>query len=71
MDIDYNAIMQRFIQERKKFGSQEKLATIIDINPKSISAFETGRRKPSLTTFIKMCHAISADINYIIYGKSL
>ena len=61
--------MKRFSEERKKFGTQEKLANILGINAKSISAFENCRRNPSLETFFKMCIVIGADVNYILYGK--
>lgn len=66
MDKDIKSIMKRFANERKKFGTQEKLAEIVGINAKTISAFENGRRTPSLSTFIKMCNAIDADMNYIL-----
>ena len=61
-------IMSRFAQQRVKFGTQEKLAEIVEVSAKSISDFETCRRNPSFGTFIKMCIAINADINYIVYG---
>ncbi|MDE6835133.1 MAG: helix-turn-helix domain-containing protein [Ruminococcus sp.] len=66
MDKDIKSIMKRFATERKKFGTQEKVAEIVGINAKTISAFENGRRTPSLLTFLKMCDAINADMNYIL-----
>ncbi len=69
MEYDKLKMMERFIEERKKFGTQEKLANIIGINPKTISAYETGRKNPSLEMFIKMCIAMDADVKYIIYGN--
>lgn len=71
--MNYNKyeIMERFSEERRKFGTQEKLAELVGVSPKNISAFETCRRNPSLSTFIDMCIAINADINYIVYGKSI
>ena len=63
--------MKRFVEERKKFGTQEKLANAVGLNPKTISAYETGRKNPSLEIFVKMCIAMKADVKYIIYGNSL
>ncbi len=68
--MSYNKveIMSRFAELRKAYGTQEKLAEQVGISPKNISAFETGRRTPSFDTFVNMCTAIGADVNYIIYG---
>ncbi len=69
MDSNLNAVMERFAKCRKSACTQEYLAEIIGVNPKTISAFETGRRTPSLNTFIKMCRTINADVNYIFFGE--
>lgn len=71
--MEYNKIeiMERFVEERRKFGTQEKLANAVGINPKTISAYETGRKNPSLEIFIKMCIIMKADVKYIIYGNNL
>ncbi|MBQ2809616.1 MAG: helix-turn-helix transcriptional regulator [Clostridia bacterium] len=70
MKIDnQREIMNRFAEQRIKFGTQEKLAEIVGVSTKSISDFETCRRNPSFATFIKMCKTIGADINYIVYGN--
>lgn len=61
-------IMNRFAEQRVKYGTQEKLAEAVGVGTKSISDFETCRRNPSFATFIKMCKVINADINYIVYG---
>ncbi len=61
-------IMKRFSSERKKYCTQEKLAEIVGVNTKTISAFENGRRTPSLVTFVKMCNAINVDLNYLVKG---
>ncbi len=66
MNKDIKSIMKRFATERKKFGTQEKVAEIVGVNAKTISAFENGRRTPSLLTFLKMCDAINVDMNYIL-----
>lgn len=68
MSTDVKSVMKRFSVERKKFCTQEKLAEKVDLNVKTISAFENGRRTPSLSTFLKMCDAVNADINYVING---
>lgn len=69
MEHDKLEIIERFIEERKKFGTQEALAEAVGINPKTVSAYETGRKNPSLKMFIKICQTINADINYIIFGR--
>lgn len=70
MEYDTKQIMKRFAEERKKFGTQEKLADIVGINAKNISAFETGKRNPSFKTFVKMCTVMNADVNYIFWGDN-
>ncbi len=71
MEYNKTEMMKRFVEERKKFGTQEKLANAVGLNPKTISAYETGRKNPSLEIFVKMCMIMQADIRYIIYGNDL
>lgn len=68
MLINKREILHRLSIERKKFGTQEKVAALVGISEKSISAIENGRINPSFETFVKICFVINADINYIIYG---
>lgn len=69
MQINKYEIINRFVEERRKICTQQQLAEIIGINPKNISAIETCKINPSFETFISMCVAINADVNYIIYGN--
>lgn len=70
MEYNKQEIMERFAKERKRYCTQETLANAIGISPKTVSAYECGRKNPSLEIFIKMCIVINADIEYIIYGKN-
>lgn len=69
MYINKYEIINRFVEERKKFGTQQQLAEIVGINPKNISAIETCKINPSFETFVSMCVAVNADVNYVVYGK--
>ena len=69
MLINKKEILHRLSIERKKFGTQEKVANLVGISEKSVGAIENGRINPSFETFIKICFVINADVNYIIYGE--
>ncbi|MDD6826113.1 MAG: helix-turn-helix transcriptional regulator [Oscillospiraceae bacterium] len=69
MEYDYQAMLGRLSEIRRKEKiTQEELAKLIDINPKNVSAYETGTKKPSLKTFINICIELGVDMNYLIYG---
>lgn len=71
MEYNTQEIMERFSKERKKNNyTQEALANAVGVNAKTISAYECGRKNPSLKMFIKMCVIINANVNYIVYGKN-
>ena len=71
MEFNEAEMIKRFVETRKKYGTQEKLGNAIGINSKTISAYETGKKLPSLRTFIKICIEMGADANYILFGNDM
>jgi DNA-binding XRE family transcriptional regulator len=56
------------IRKEKKL-TQEELALLLDISPKSLSDIETFRRKISMKTFLKICILFELDINRLFEEK--
>ncbi len=64
-------VINRLREEREKLGlSQLELAMRANISQNMVNYIETGKRTPSLDTFLKICHALNvnpaslfADIN--------
>lgn len=57
-----NLIITRLRQEREKAGlSQLELALKADISQNMVNYIETGKRTPSLDTFLKICNALNIN----------
>lgn len=80
MSIDYKAIGKRIRQERLKCNeTQQSLAELIDMSTAFIGCIETGKRKMSLDTFVKIVNALGVpadqllvdclDSNYSVYSN--
>lgn len=55
---------------RKQQGiSAEKLAELANLSSVYISYIENGKRKPSLTSLIKICNALEVTFEELICGK--
>lgn len=48
---------------------QSKLAEMIDISNNHISSIETGKQKPSMDIFIKLCDALKVTPDYLLLGS--
>ena len=69
MSINIESLMEKIsIIRRKKGITQEELATHIDKSVKFIGDLETGRRNPSIQTFIDICLTLEIDMNELFYG---
>ncbi len=55
-------IISRLREEREKLGlSQLELAMRANISQNMVNYIETGKRTPSLDTFLKICHALNVN----------
>ena len=69
-------ILGKIIQnERKKQGiTQDKLASLIDLDPTNLSRIERGKSFPSFETFCNIIEALKVEPNiflsYISYSKN-
>ena len=50
---------------KKKF-KQEELAKKIEVNPSTISLYETGRRKPDIETLMMLSEALDVSIDQLV-----
>ena len=48
---------------------QSDLAELIDISNNHISSIETGKQKPSMDIFIKLCDALKVTPDYLLLGS--
>ncbi len=55
-------VINRLREEREKLGlSQLELAMRANISQNMVNYIETGKRTPSLDTFLKLCHALNVN----------
>lgn len=47
---------------------QNELAELLDISNNHMSSIETGRQKPSLDTFIRICEELKVTPDYLLLG---
>ena len=68
---------QQYIQKGNRIKNRRKelrirqseLAELIDISNNHISSIETGRQKPSMDIFIKLCDALKVRPDYLLLGS--
>lgn len=66
----YN-IGQRVSNLRKEAGyTQAQLSEIIEINEKNLSNIERGVNDMTMNTVIKLCKALNASADYILFGEN-
>jgi len=59
-------IGQKFKEQRRRLGlSQFELAELVGIHEKQVYRIETGINTPSITTAIKILHALKMDIRVL------
>lgn len=49
--------------------SQKQLAELIHVEPNTISAYESGTRRPSLDVVVLLAKALHVSTDYLILGK--
>ena len=70
MEQQYVQMENRIKVRRKELDiKQSKLAEMVDISNNHISSIETGRQKPSMDIFIKLCDALKVTPDYLLLGS--
>lgn len=54
---------------RNSRRSQKQLAEIIHVEPNTISAYESGTRRPSLDVVVLLAKALHVSTDYLILGE--
>jgi len=68
--LDFKRIGQRIKEIRKmKEMSQAELAEAIGISTKYISLIETGNKRPSLTTLVKIGNVLGVTVDSFLYAQ--
>lgn len=49
--------------------SQKQLASLINVEPNTISMYESGGRKPSTDVLIKLARTLHVSTDYILIGE--
>ena len=69
--IDFTDLGKNITEIREDRGlTQEELSEIIGVSRKTISNWETANKKPRLQDLLKLCDALSCDLDYLL-GRSL
>lgn len=65
----YKEIGKRIVNERKRQGiSQEKLATLSDVDRTHMGFIEQGRRRPTLSTLYKIAKTLRMSLEQLFKG---
>lgn len=66
----YIAMGNRIRLHRKELRmKQSELAELIDISTNHMSSIETGKQKPSMDIFIKLCDVLRVTPDYLLLGS--
>lgn len=69
IDKVYTEIVKRIVKERKRQGiTQERLATLSDIDRTHMGLIEQGRRKPTLSTIHKITDTLHLTLEQLFKG---
>ena len=69
-EIDYGKIGMRIRQVRKvKRWSQEELSKKCGISMSFLGHIERGTRRMSMDTFVRLCRALDADADGLLWGS--
>ena len=69
IDGVYKEVAKRITSERKNQGmTQEKLATLSDIDRTHMGLIEQGRRKPTLSTLYKIAKSLHLTLEQLFKG---
>ena len=71
-DINYELIGTRIREKREEAGySQEQLAWDAELSNTYISLVETGKKKPSLGSLLKISNALGITLDELLSGNQL
>ena len=63
-------ISKRIYNRRKQLNlTQEKLAELANITAQAVSYAESGSRRPSSETLLKIAQALNVSVDYLLTGK--
>ncbi len=69
IDAIYSEITKRIVTERKRQSiTQEKLATLSEIDRTHMGLIEQGRRKPTLSTLHKIAKTLGMSLEQLFKG---
>ncbi|HEU4966761.1 MAG TPA: helix-turn-helix transcriptional regulator [Candidatus Saccharimonadales bacterium] len=69
IDKVYAEIVKRIVKERKRQGiTQERLATLSNIDRTHMGLIEQGRRKPTLSTIHKITNTLHLTLEQLFKG---
>lgn len=69
IDAIYSEITKRIVTERKRQSiTQEKLATLSEIDRTHMGLIEQGRRKPTLSTLHKIAKTLGLSLEQLFKG---
>lgn len=70
MEQQYIEMGNRIKLRRKELKiNQSVLAELLDISNNHISSIETGKQKPSMDIFIKLCDILKVTPDYLLLGS--
>ena len=72
MEVDYVLLGERikFWRQYRNF-TQEKLAEKVELTPGFISLIETGKKRASLETLIRVCKELEITLNDLLVGNQI
>lgn len=70
MDKENNTLGQRISGARRKQGlSQKQLAALVNVEPNTISMYESGGRKPSTDVIVRLSGALHVSTDFLLLGE--
>ena len=72
MEVDYVLLGEqiKFWRQHRNF-TQEKLAEKVELTPGFISLIETGKKRASLETLIRVCKELEITLNDLLLGNQI
>lgn len=69
MDNEKETLGHRISLTRKNRNlSQRQLAALVNVEPNTISMYESGGRKPSIDVIIKLARVLHVSTDYLLLG---
>lgn len=69
MELQYTDMGNRIKQRRNALKiKQSELAEMVNISNNHMSSIETGKEKPSIDTFIRICSYLKVTPDYLLLG---